>query len=96
MQVTKILAPGNAGTHQFVTEYGEKLVCVRYRNDPENKRRLTTVELIVRETHAPELQAHPLEMHPSAKVYVKIHYQEETLRTQAKSHGAIWDPAARL
>lgn len=49
MEVTKKLLPGAPGTKRFKKKYGRRLVCVRYRKDPENERRLTTVEIVVDE-----------------------------------------------
>jgi hypothetical protein len=43
------LQPGQAGTRKLLAEYGEKLVCVRYRYDAENQRQIKTVELVVEE-----------------------------------------------
>lgn len=49
MEVLKTLVPGRSGTHRYQRQYGDRLVAVRYRHDPQKKRRLTTVELIVDE-----------------------------------------------
>ena len=43
------LKPGDKGTKRLVAEYGERLLCVRYRYDKERGKRLKTVELIVEE-----------------------------------------------
>jgi len=40
------LRPGQRGT-KLLREYGDRLVCVRYRYDEQNARRLKTVELVV-------------------------------------------------
>ena len=47
MDVIKKMKPGDPGTKRLLAKYGEQLVCVRYRNDRQNQRRLTTIELIV-------------------------------------------------
>ncbi len=39
--------PGQKGTKQFLDQYGDGLVCVRYRYDREQRKRFTTVEIIV-------------------------------------------------
>jgi hypothetical protein len=44
------LMPGANGTKKLVERYGNRLVCVRYRYDPQGRRRLTTVELIEEES----------------------------------------------
>ncbi|MFK7848438.1 MAG: hypothetical protein AB8G77_24325 [Rhodothermales bacterium] len=43
------LRPGARGTIRLVRQYGEKLICVRYRYNPESNRRIKTVELIIDE-----------------------------------------------
>jgi hypothetical protein len=43
------LKPGQKGTKQLLAQYGDQLVCVRYRYDAQWKKRFKTVELIVAE-----------------------------------------------
>jgi len=43
------LKPGRKGTKQLLAQYGDRLVCVRYRHDTQQKKRFKTVELIVAE-----------------------------------------------
>lgn len=43
------LKPGEKGTKQLLAQYGDGLVCVRYRDDAQRKKRFKTVELIVSE-----------------------------------------------
>ena len=47
MDTKLTLKPGQRGTKKLVKEYGDRLVCVRYRYDDENNMRYKTVELIV-------------------------------------------------
>jgi hypothetical protein len=51
MQTRLTLQPHQRGAKQLLAKYGDRLVCVRYRYDFEQKRRLKTVELIVEECH---------------------------------------------
>jgi hypothetical protein len=44
------LRPGQRGTKQLRAQYGDRLVCVRYRYDAQRHRRVKTVELIIEET----------------------------------------------
>jgi len=44
------LKPGQKGTKQLTEQYGDALICVRYRYDPEKRKRLKTVEIIVSES----------------------------------------------
>ena len=43
------LKPGQKGTKQLLAQYGDRLVCVRYRYDAQQQKRFKTVELIVAE-----------------------------------------------
>lgn len=47
MRVRLVRRPGQHGTKAFVEQYGERLICVRYRYDDTARRRYKTVELIV-------------------------------------------------
>jgi len=49
MEVKATIKPGQNGTKRYTRQYGDQLVCVRYRYDKSRKKRLTTVELIVDE-----------------------------------------------
>jgi hypothetical protein len=49
MKVKSTLAPGRKGTKQLTEQYGDQLVCVRYRYDEAKQKRYKTVELIVDE-----------------------------------------------
>ena len=49
MDVLKTLRPGENGTKRLAARYGDRLVCVRYRQDKEKNRRYTTVEIIIDE-----------------------------------------------
>lgn len=50
MQARRTLVPGQKGTKKFLDHYGEKLICVRYRYDEQQRKRFTTVEIIVEES----------------------------------------------
>jgi hypothetical protein len=43
------LRPGQKGTKQLLAQYGDRLICVRYRYDARRKKGLKTVELLVAE-----------------------------------------------
>lgn len=82
--VLKKLAPGAPGAKRLAAHYGPALVCVRYREDPQGGRRLTTVELIVEERPLPALSG------------VRIAYGETELRRQVKAAGGTWDAQSKL
>jgi hypothetical protein len=41
------LKPGKKGMKQLLAQYGDRLVCVRYRYDTQRKKWCKTVELII-------------------------------------------------
>lgn len=47
MEVKATFKPGENGTKRLLQQYGDQLVCVRYRYDRAKQRRYKTVELIV-------------------------------------------------
>lgn len=92
MKTRVSLRPGDKGTRQLVNEYGERLVCVRYRYDAKTRMRYKTVELIVdARPYVPENSAKYF-----AEVAVKIEYHEQELRARAKALGARWDPEQKV
>jgi hypothetical protein len=49
MKTRLVLKAGDKGTRKVVREFGERLVCVRYRYDEVGRRRLKTAEIVVEE-----------------------------------------------
>ena len=47
MKTRKHLKPGQMGTKRLVAQYGDALLCVRYRYDEKRGVQMKTVELIV-------------------------------------------------
>lgn len=82
----KRLKPGLPGTKRLQEYYGNKLLCVRYRIDPDTGRRFTTVELVVEERDGP----------PAKEVWVRVGYGETNLRQRIKEAGGIWDGNRKL
>jgi len=39
MQTRLTLKPGQKGTKKLIAEYGDQLVCIQYRYDPQKKKR---------------------------------------------------------
>lgn len=86
-EVGATLQPGQKGTLQLLKEYGDQLVCVRYRYDKLRGRRLKTVELIVDEQPWVPGVTIPAER----QVAVRIGYNEHDLREKVKLAGGWWD-----
>ena len=89
MHTNTTIQPGHRGAKRFLAQYGDRLVCVRYRSDEEQKKRFKTVELIVEEW--PWVPAPPHRPEASV-VLVKIGFAERTLRQQVKEAGGVWKP----
>ena len=92
--VVKRMAPTQPGAIKLAEQYGERLVCVRYRHDATGHHRYTTVELIV--AQAP---VKPRTAGSAAKLQIvalRIPYEEADLRELVRAHGALWDRKARL
>jgi hypothetical protein len=78
------LNPGQRGTKKLVSQYGDRLVCVRYRYDAQQKKRFKTVELIVDE----------IDWEPKARrlagdtlVRIRVALPEVEVRRQVKDAG---------
>jgi hypothetical protein len=86
MRVGVKLLPGQRGTKRWVRQYGERLVCVRYRYDVEERKRYTTVELIVTESSwTPPTPA------PDTIVAVRVSWGEVELARSIKAAGGTWN-----
>jgi hypothetical protein len=89
------LRPGDNGTKKLQAKYGDRLLAVRYRYDPNRQRRLKTVELIEEELPwdiPPRGKRHA----PDAVVHIRIAYEEAELRQAVKSAGALWQKDRKL
>jgi hypothetical protein len=51
IEVKITLKPGQNGTKRLVEQYGDQLICVRYRYDKVKRKRYKTIELIIDEQH---------------------------------------------
>ncbi|MFC1665145.1 hypothetical protein ACFL17_05885 [Pseudomonadota bacterium] len=92
MEVKSKLKPGENGTKALAKEYGDQLLCVRYRYDKTRHKRYKTVELIV-----DEKDWVPNVIYPKNKlVDIRISFGEKELREQIKSAGAFWNVKKKL
>jgi hypothetical protein len=89
MHTSTTIQPGRRGAKKFVEQYGDRLVCVRYRQDERRQKRFKTVELIVEEWP----WTSPLSRkEKGGVVLVKVAFQERELRRQIKEEGGVWNP----
>jgi hypothetical protein len=89
-RVMMTLRPGHRGTKALVEQYGEQLVCVRYRYDASTRRRHTTVELII----ASGTWYPPHE--PDELVALQIERHEWQLSQQIRAAGGIFLHARKV
>jgi len=82
----KRLPPGAPGTKRLVERYGDALLCVRYRHDPQRSLRLTTVERVVEERPRK----------PEKTAWMRIAYSETELRQRIKAADRTWHPERKL
>jgi hypothetical protein len=89
MKTRLVLKPGQRGTKRLLKQYGDALVCVRFRYDAKLKQRLKTVELIVEKcAWTPRELGFP----PDSLVQLFIEARDMTKRTQVKAAGGRWNP----
>ena len=87
------LKPGQKGTNQLLAQYGDRLICVRYRYDAQRKKRLKTVELLVdeRDWEPPHVPfAH------DQIVGLRVALADVAVRDRVKQAGGTWDPERRV
>lgn len=93
MQIRSTVHPGQRGTKKLFAQYGDRLVCVRYRYDEQRQRRFKTIEVIVEEEAWTPFQA-PLPA--DAEVSFRVAPAELRLRQQVKHVGGRWDPRRQV
>ncbi len=83
MKVKLNLKPGDRGTKKLKREFGEKLLCVRYRHDPAAQKRYKTVEPI-----ADKIPSNPLPPDNHKLLFIDRH--EKELQGKIKKSGGKW------
>ncbi len=87
------LKPGQKGTKQLLAQYGDRLICVRYRYDAQRKKRFKTVELLVaeRDWEPPR----PRFAHDQI-VGLRVAFADVATRYRVKQAGGSWNPERRV
>ena len=102
MQVRTVRKPGEPGTQRLVAKFGDRLVSVRYRYDPQKGKRYKTVELIIAEEDWQPPKPAVLDRAPeparptTPMVPLRIHYTEKDLQRKIKAIGGTWDARKKL
>jgi hypothetical protein len=83
------LHPTQGGAKQLPKQYGDRLVCVRYRYDETTKERWKAVELIIeKSTWTPP----PPRWQGDTLVALRITGHEREVRQRVKAAGGKWNP----
>ncbi len=93
MEARAKLKPGQKGTKKLVAQYGDALICVRYRYDVEKRKQFKTVEIIVSEA---DWTPPPAKYPDSELVPLRIGFNEKALQEQARGLGGSWDRERQL
>lgn len=88
MKTRVILKPGQKGTKRLVEQYGDALICVRYRYDAKAHKQYKTVEIIVSEN---EWTPPPAKYPDGSLVSLKIGIKETALQEQVRAVGGRWN-----
>lgn len=80
------LRPGQRGTKRWLEQYGDQLICVRYRYDAGRRRRYTTVESIVAEGDWT-----PPPPSPDTIVGLRVAWGEVAVAGRIKAAGGTWN-----
>jgi hypothetical protein len=86
--VRKTMRPGQSGTVRFVRDWGNRLVCVRYRFDASGGVRYTTVEIM---TSEPRPWRPPKRPTPDALVYLKVDRNDWKAIRKLREARVWWD-----
>ena len=88
MKILRTLLPGRPGTKKLTDQYGDSLVCVRYRYDSLHHQRMTTVEIIIDQE---SWHLNSARIPPNKLMDIRIEYGERELAQQVKSLGGRWN-----
>ena len=75
------LKSGQKGTKRLLEQYGDRLVCVRYRYDAARRKRFKTVDLIVAER---DWQPPRPPLAPDRPISLRIAFSEADVRRRVK------------
>ena len=87
------LKPGQKGTKQLLAQYGDRLICVRYRYDAQRKKRYKTVELLVAER---DWKLRRPRRADDEIVALRVAFADVAVRAQLKQAGGFWNPDRRV
>lgn len=93
MRIRLHLKPGQKGTKQLLAQYGDRLICVRYRYDAQRKKRFKTVELLVAER---DWEPPRPRIANDQIVALRVAFAETAVRERVKQAGGKWNPDRKV
>lgn len=94
-RVIKKMMPGQLGTKAWQAQFGEALLCVRYREDALTRQRFTTVEVVVDERGMPLVPAlQAASTAAPAILSIRLGWDETSLHARVRAAGGKWDGRA--
>jgi len=89
----KTMRPGDPGSKKWINQFGEPLVCIRYRYDAKRKMKVKTVELIVEEK---PYQFKCRKIPHNKQVKIKVKYGEKQLGVLVRNAGGTWNKKEKV
>lgn len=86
------LKPGQKGTMRLMEQFGDKLLCGRYRYDEIRQVRMKTVEIVVDERPCDPNMRH----RDKDIVGVMVPFTKLALRDKLKAAGGRWNPEEKV
>ncbi len=84
----KTISPGKPGTKSLMSKNGEKLVCVRYKYDKQNHKKIKTAEYVIKSW---DKDQNHNKIPYNKIVHLRIEYGEKHLGTMVGSAGGKWN-----
>ena len=86
-------ATARVDTKQLLAQYGDRLICVRYRYDAQREKRFKTVELLIADRAWEPPQ--PCFAHDQI-VASRVAFADVAVRDRVKQAGGAWNPERRV
>ena len=87
------IKPGQKGTKQLLAQYGDRLICVRYRYDAQWKKRFKPVERLVTER---DWEPPRPRFARDQIVGLRVAFADLAVRDRLKQAGGTWNPERRV
>lgn len=88
MRIKRTIVRGQPGAKKWENKYGDKLICVRYRYDERENKKLTTVELVVEEKEWKKVNDKTAY---NKNVKIQVMYGEYDIISLVRNAGGKWN-----